>query len=126
MQEKGGQEEENEDKCRGDSCRRDKCHTTFKAVLRGNIKGNSNMFQGLFHVSFFLVEGKLSWAFQECFKNVWRVFQENFHGVSEKFYIAWHSWQLPEQKEGLFTIDSVLHILYYHYHHTCQSCHTIY
>ena len=37
-------------------------------------------------------------VFQGCFKGVSRVFQ----GVSKKFNVAWHSSQLPEQKEGLF------------------------
>ena len=40
--------------------------------------------------------------FPECFKSVSRMFQENFQGVSKKFHVAWHSSQLPEQKEGLF------------------------
>ena len=35
------------------------------------------------------------------FKGVSRKFQENFKGVSKKFHVAWHSSQLPEQKEGL-------------------------
>ena len=39
--------------------------------------------------------------FKGCFKSVSRKFQENFHGVSRKFHVAWHSSQLPEQKEGL-------------------------
>ena len=44
------------------------------------------------------------------FKGVSRVFQrsceENFQGVSKKVHVAWHSSQLPEQKEGLFVILS--------------------
>ena len=40
--------------------------------------------------------------FQGCFQSVSRKFQENFQGVSKKFHVAWHSSQLPEQKEGLF------------------------
>ena len=44
--------------------------------------------------------------FQGCSKSVSkgvpRKFQENFQGVSKKFHVAWHSSQLPEQKEGLF------------------------
>ena len=39
---------------------------------------------------------------QGCFQSVSGKFQENFQGVSKKFPIAWHSSQLPEQKEGLF------------------------
>ena len=39
-------------------------------------------------------------VFQGCFKGVSRVFQ----GVSKKFNVAWHSSQLPEQKEGLFVL----------------------
>ena len=70
----------------------------------------------------------VSRKFQKCFKEVSRVFQGSFKGVScfkeEEvsrmfhdflraftkcsrcfkifFYVAWHSSQLPEQKEGLF------------------------
>ena len=40
-----------------------------------------------------------SW-FSSCFQSVSREFQENFQGVSKKFHVAWHSLQLPEQKEG--------------------------
>ena len=40
--------------------------------------------------------------FQGCFESVSWKFQENFQGVSKKIHIAWHSSQLPEQKEGLF------------------------
>ena len=36
------------------------------------------------------------------FEGVSRKFQENLQGVSKKFQVAWHSSQLPEQKEGLF------------------------
>ena len=39
---------------------------------------------------------------QVCFKEVSRVFPECFKGVSHKLHVAWHSSQLPEQKEGLF------------------------
>ena len=40
--------------------------------------------------------------FQGCFQSVSRKFQENFQDASKKFHVAWHSSQLPEQKEGLF------------------------
>ena len=42
-------------------------------------------------------------VFQGCFKGVSRVFQ----GVSKKFNVAWHSSQLPEQKEGLFDVQAL-------------------
>ena len=44
----------------------------------------------------------VSWKFEGCFKEVSRLFQGSFNGVSKKFHVAWHSSQLPEQKEGLF------------------------
>ena len=46
--------------------------------------------------------------FQGCFQSVSRRFQENFKGVSKKFYVAWPSSQLPEQKEGLFYKKSLI------------------
>ena len=55
-----------------------------------------NIFKG---VSIF---SRGSHEFQGCFQSVSRKFQENFQGVSIKFHVAWHSSQLPEQKEGLF------------------------
>ena len=42
-----------------------------------------------------------------CFQSVSRMFQENFQGVSKKFHVAWHSSQLPEQKEGLFKPEKI-------------------
>ena len=39
-------------------------------------------------------------VFQWCFKE----FSKKIQGVSEKFQVAWHSSQLPEQKEGLFLV----------------------
>ena len=45
--------------------------------------------------------------FQGCFQSVSWKFQENFQCVSKKFHIAWHSSQLPEQKEGLFFCKKV-------------------
>ena len=38
------------------------------------------------------------------FKGVSRKFQENVEGVQKKFHIACNSSQLPEQKEGLFSL----------------------
>ena len=45
--------------------------------------------------------------FQGCFQSVSKKFQENFQGVSKKFHVAWHSSQLPEQKEGLFKPEKI-------------------
>ena len=39
-----------------------------------------------------------------CFNGVSRKFQKKFQGVSKKFHVAWHSSQLPEQKEGLLMV----------------------
>ena len=40
---------------------------------------------------------------QRCFEEASRVFQEFFNEVLfDKFFVAWISSQLPEQKEGLF------------------------
>ena len=61
----------------------------------------------MFHES--LMEEEVSGIFQGCFmifKGVSRVFQgclKNFQGVSKMFHVVWHSSQLPEQKEGLFS-----------------------
>ena len=43
---------------------------------------------------------KVSWErkFPGCFKSFSKKFQKKFH-------VAWHSSQLPEQKEGLFVRD---------------------
>ena len=86
-------------------------------------KEDSRVFQGSFK--------SVSRKFQECFKEVLRVFQGSVKGVScfreeevsrmfhdflraftkcsrcfkNKFYVAWHSSQLPEQKEGLFSFS---------------------
>ena len=38
---------------------------------------------------------------QGCVEDVSWNFQLNVCGVSKKFHAAWHSLQLPEQKEGL-------------------------
>ena len=46
--------------------------------------------------------------FTKYFEGVSMKFQVNFQGVSKKFYVAWPSSQLPEQKEGLyFTNDKI-------------------
>ena len=47
------------------------------------------------------------WLGQDCqvvkgCRGVSRKFQESFLSVSNKFHVAWHSLQLPEQREGLF------------------------
>ena len=54
----------------------------------------------MFHESF--IEEEDSRMFQGYFQSVSREFQENFQGVSKNVHVAWHSSQLPEQKEGLF------------------------
>ena len=91
----------------------------FKVVLRvfqGNFKGISGVSQGWLKGPFKQVSKwfpedvkDVSWIFLEvsrvspqCLKGVWRKFQENVQDVSKKFYVAWHSSQLPEQKKGLF------------------------
>ena len=60
----------------------------------------------MFHES--LMEEEVSGIFQGCFmifKGVSRVFQGSFKKTlnvfQKKFHVAWHSSQLPEQKEGL-------------------------
>ena len=42
----------------------------------------------------------VSRVFQRSFKKTFKVFQKKFH-------VAWHSSQLPEQKEGFFTLKIV-------------------
>ena len=68
------------------------------------MQGDSREFSGCFkEVS------RVFHDFRGCFQNVPRKFQENFLGVSKNvFYVAWHSSQLPEQKEGLFHNNSIL------------------
>ena len=39
---------------------------------------------------------RASWAFLECFNEISKVFQKSV-------VFVWHSSQLPEQKEGLFS-----------------------
>ena len=39
----------------------------------------------------------------ECFKCVPRKFREKFQDISKQCHVAWHSSQLSEQKEGLFS-----------------------
>ena len=38
--------------------------------------------------------------FHEGFNVDSKVFQEKFQVVLKKFHVAWHSSQIPEQKEG--------------------------
>ena len=73
------------------------------------LKGVSRGFQGRFRDVSMVLHGYLP-LFLEVylkevtrgFNGVLRNFQENVKGVSKKFHVAWHSSQLPEQKEGLF------------------------
>ena len=65
----------------------------------------------MFHESF--MEGEVSWIFQGCFmifKVVFRVFQGGFKKTL--LHVAWHSSQLPEQKEGLFDNEHTLKHIY--------------
>ena len=64
---------------------------SLSCKFQGCFKRVSRLFQGYF----LEVSKDISWKFQ-------RRFQENVQGVSKKFHIAYHSSQLPEQKEGLF------------------------
>ena len=78
--------------------------------------GVSRKFQGCFkkfsrmYQESFKEVSRVFHDFQGCFLNVSRKFQENFHGVSKQFHVSWHSSQLPEQKEGLFSCYSVKYI----------------
>ena len=54
------------------------------------------MFQGC--LMKFLWERK----FHGCFKSFQRSLKKTFKVFQKKFHVAWHSSQLPEQKEGLF------------------------
>ena len=65
---------------------------SFKRLKR-SLKVVSRKFQGCFMI----FKGV-----PRVFQRFLRKFQENFQGVSKKFHVAWHSSQLPEQKEGLF------------------------
>ena len=49
----------------------------------------------MFQLTFMIFKG-ISKVFQGSFKKTLRCF-------IKKFYVAWHSSQLPEQKEGLFS-----------------------
>ena len=55
------------------------------------------MFQGHFI--------KISTVVPDCFKDISRIFNQNFQGISKMFHIVWQSWQLPEQKEGLLALQ---------------------
>ena len=55
------------------------------------------MFQGSFRDVFL----RVFHDFRGCVQNVSRKFHENLQGVSKKFHVAWHSLQLPEEKEGM-------------------------
>ena len=90
-------------------------------MLRGSFNGVSRKIEGYFNgvlSGFQLCLKVAQWIFKGRFKVVkWqmnfkkishkvsRVFQKSFHEVSFlNFVVAWISSQLPEQKEGLFTI----------------------
>ena len=93
----------------------EKLHGCFKKVTRKIelcFLGVLTVFQGCFL--------KVWWKrkFNGCFKGVsWfsRVFPECSKEVSRKLsryfkkvsYVAWHSSQLPEQKEGLFFLQKI-------------------
>ena len=59
-------------------------------MFQGNVKGVSK-------------------KFKRCFKKFSRVFQESLR-VYCNFVVAWHSSQLPEQKEGLFGQGGVVRV----------------
>ena len=70
--------------------------------FEGRFKDVSNVFleslmeeeiSGIFHGCFMIFKG-VSRVFQGSFKKTFKVFH--------KIFVAWHSSQLPEQKEGLF------------------------
>ena len=67
--------------------------TVFERSEKRNFKEVLKVFQGN-------VKG-VSKKFKRCFKKFSRVFQESLR-VYCNFVVAWHSSQLPEQKEGLF------------------------
>ena len=46
--------------------------------------------------------------FTKYFEGASMKFQVNFQGGSKKFYVAWPSSQLPEQKEGLLFLSVAL------------------
>ena len=85
------------------------CFMIFKGVPRvfqrcsrkfqENFQGVSKKFHGR---GSFKDVSRVFHDFQGCFQSVLRKFQESYQGVSKKFHVAWHSSQLPEQKEGLF------------------------
>ena len=71
-------------------------------MSKGCFKGVSRQFQRRFKEVF----EKGASVFQEnlikSFKCVSRMFQQSF--IYSKFVVAWTSLQVPEQKEGLFSI----------------------
>ena len=72
--------------------------TSLKVVsgkLQGCAKKVLRVFQGNF---------RASWASLKCFNEVSRVFQKSV-------VVVWHSSQLPEEKEGLFSNEFHLSIL---------------
>ena len=89
---------------------------SFKGLKR-SFKVVSRKFQGFFmkvsrrwkFQGCFMIFKGVPRVFKRCFKGVPRVFQRCFKKISrklsgcfKKFHVAWHSSQLPEQKEGLF------------------------
>ena len=53
---------------------------------------------------------KVSHDFHGCFRSVSRKFQKTLR-CFKKLHVAWHSSQLPEQKEGLFIFYSILYYM---------------
>ena len=79
-------------------------------MFQGSFKSFSVKFQGVFKRVF----KNVSLVFHGSFNVVSRVFQRSFKilflGVLKKFHVTWHSLQLPEQKEGLFTTHTHTYI----------------
>ena len=67
------------------------CSKEVSKVFLGSFKGVSRKFQGTGSV---MDVSRVIHDFPKCFKKASRCFK--------KVHVAWHSSQLPEQKEGLF------------------------
>ena len=71
-------------------------------------------FQGSFKAVSLKLQGRgscnnVSWVFhgsKGCFQSILKVFHKGFKQIfkvsKKRFYVAWPSSQLPEQKKGLF------------------------
>ena len=87
-------------------------------VSEESFKGVSRNFQGcfkdvsrVFHESFNEAEvSRIFHDFQECFKGVSR---KKIFSVFKRSFVAWHSSQLPEQKEGLFFAENVFDEIFF-------------